>query len=160
MADMHEDDPAKVWELAKRIGTSMLITRDGDNLEGRPLQAYPDRDVGLIFFMTDSDHVISQVSADKRVLLSFAHTGGNDFVAIDGSATISNDRAKIKDLWTVWAKAFWDSPEDPAIRLIVVTPEHARYWNAPNKLVSTVAMVAGIVTGNQPKLGTAGDVRM
>lgn len=160
MSDMHENDPAKVWELTKRIGTAMLVTRDGDNLEGRPLQSYPDEDAGVIYFMTDSAHVISQVVADKRVLLSFAHTGGNDFVAVDGSAIITDDRAKIRELWTVWAKAFWDSPDDPAIRIIVFSPEHARYWNAPNKLVATVAMVAGLVTGNQPKLGTAGDVQM
>lgn len=160
MSDMHEDDPAKIWELAKRIGTAMFVTRDGDNLEGRPLQAYPDEDAGAFYFMTDSEHVLNQVSADSRVLLTFAHTGGNDFVSVDGRATISNDRAKIRELWTVWAKAFWESPDDPKIRVIAVSPEHGRYWNAPNKFVATIAMVAGIVTGKQPKLGDAGDVKL
>jgi len=160
MSDMHENDPHKVWELSKRIGTAMFVTRDGDGLEGRPLQAYPEEDAGVVYFMTDADHIIAQVTADDRVLLSFAHTGGNDFVAIDGRAKISDDRAKIRDLWTVWAKAFWDSPDDPKIRLITFSPEHARYWNAPNKVVATIAMVASVVTGSQPKLGTAGDVQM
>lgn len=76
----------------------MFITRDGEGLEGRPLQAYPDKDAGLIFFMTDAEHIISQVTTDARVLLSFAATGSNDFVAIDGAVSVSNDRAKIKDL--------------------------------------------------------------
>lgn len=160
MADMHENDPAKVWELAKRIGTAMFVTRDGDGLEARPLQAYPDRDAGVVYFMTDAERVISQVTTDARVLLSFADNAGNDFVSIDGRVQVSNDRDKIRDLWNVWAKAFWDGPDDPAIRLITFNPESARYWNAPNKLVATVAMMAGIVTGKQPKLGTAGDVKM
>lgn len=160
MADMHENDPAKVWDLSKRIGTAMFVTRDGDKLEARPLQAFPERDAGVFYFMTDADLVISQVNADQRVLLSFADTGGNDFVSIDGSAIISNDRAKIRDLWNVWAKAYWDGPEDPKIRLIIVTPQSARYWNAPNKVVASIAMVAGIVTGKQPELGSAGDVKM
>jgi len=30
MSDMHEDDPTKVWDLAKRIGTAMFITHKGD----------------------------------------------------------------------------------------------------------------------------------
>jgi general stress protein 26 len=114
----------------------------------------------VIYFMTDSDRVIEQVGTDGRVMLSFADKGGNDFVSIDGQASVSNDRAKIKDLWSVWAKAFWDSPEDPGIRLFVVAPEHARYWNAPNTVVTTVAMLASIVTGSQPKLGSAGEVTL
>lgn len=79
-------------------------------------------------------------------------------MSVDGKVAVSNDRAKIKDLWTVWAKAFWDSPDDPKIRLLVFNPGHARYWDAPNKLVSTLAMVANVVAGTEPKLGTAGDV--
>ncbi len=122
MGDMHEDDPSVVWELAKKVGISMFVTRDGDNLEGRPLQAYPDREAGTIIYMTDSPHVLGQVAADPRVLLSFADKGSNNFAAIDGRAAISNDRAKIKELWTVWAEAFWDGPDDPAIRIVSVTP--------------------------------------
>lgn len=160
MSNNHENDPAAVWKLIKKIGTAMFVTRDGDGLEGRPLQAYPDHDAGLVFFMTDAEHIISQVTNDPRVLLSFAGTGSNDYVAIDGTVSVSNDRAKIKDLWTVWAKAFWDSPEDPKIRLLVFTPGHARYWDAPNKLVSTLAMVASVVAGTKPQLGKAGDVQL
>lgn len=160
MGDMHENDPAAVWKVIEKVGISMLITRDGEALEGRPLQAYPDEEAGLIYFMTDSQHVLDQITADARVLLSFADKGGNNFASIDGQAAISNDRAKIKELWTVWAEAFWESPEDPGIRIVTVTPQHARYWDAPNAVVTTIAMVAGIVTGKQPKLGKAGDVQL
>jgi general stress protein 26 len=160
MSDVHENDPAVVWEVVRKVGISMLVTRDAERLEGRPLQAYPDPDSGLILYMTDSEHVLDQIAADARVLLSFADKGGNNFAAIDGVAAISNDRAKIKQLWTVWAEAFWDSPDDPSIRIIAVTPDHARYWDAPNALVTTIAMVAGVVTGKQPKLGKAGEVEM
>lgn len=42
----HEDNPDTAWKLIRKIGTAMFITRDGDGLEGRPLQAYPDKDAG------------------------------------------------------------------------------------------------------------------
>ena len=158
--DAHENDPETVWKLVKKIGTAMFITRDSGELEGRPLQGYPDRDAGVIFFMTDAEHLLAQVSADPRVLLSFAGTGSNDYVAIDGTVTISHGRAKIKDLWTVWAKAFWDSPDDPKIRVLIFNPGHARYWDAPNQLVSALTMVANVVAGTKPKLGKAGDVTL
>ena len=158
MSDMHEDDPAKVWELAKQIGTSMFVTHDGDRLEARPLQAYPDRDANVFYFMTDAANLLGQLTADKRVLISFADPGRNDWISVDGAAIVTDDREKIKELWSVWAKAFWDSPDDPRIRLITVNPDHARYWNAPNKLVTSIAMVASAISGKQPKLGTAGNV--
>jgi general stress protein 26 len=155
-----ENNPELVWNVAKKVGVAMLISRDGEQLEGRPLQAFPDPDAGLIHFMTDSDRVLEQIEADPRVMLSFADTKGNSFASIDGLAEVSNDRAKIKELWTPWAKAFWDSPEDPAIRVIVVRPEHARYWDAPNGIVTTIVMLAAAVVGKEPDLGKSGEVQL
>jgi general stress protein 26 len=155
-----ENDPDAVWKIVKKVRVAMVVTRKDDAYEGRPLQAYPEPETGRILFMTDSEHVISEVGAEKRVLLSFADPGGNDFAAIDGDASVQNDRAKIKELWTPWAEAFWKSPEDPAIRIIEVIPHRARYWDAPNKIATTIAMLAGAVTGKQPKLGTSGDIEM
>ena len=60
MGDMHENDPAAVWKVVEKVGITMVITRDGDALEGRPLQAYPDEKAGLIYFMTDSQHVLDE----------------------------------------------------------------------------------------------------
>lgn len=151
------EDPQAIWELISKIRTAMLVTRWEDAFDARPLQAYPSEDTTEIFFMTDAHRVLEQIEADNRVLLTFAHKGGNDYVAVNGTAVVSDDRQKIRDLWTVWAEAFWKSPEDPAIRLITVSPDHARYWNAPGPVVSTIAMVAGVVTGKQPKLGTSGE---
>ena len=62
--------------------------------------------------------------------------------------------------WTPWAQAFWDSPEDPSIRIIEVTPHRARYWDAPNRIATMIAMLAGAVTGKQPEIGKSGDVQL
>jgi general stress protein 26 len=160
MSDTHENDPDRVWKIVKKVRVAMVVTRKDGEYEGRPLYAYAEPDAGRILFMTDSAHVLEEIAADPRILLSFADTSGNDFAAIEGAAVVKNDRAKIKELWTPWAQAFWKSPDDPAIRIIEVTPDRARYWDAPNKLAATVAMLAGIVTGSQPKLGNSGDVRL
>jgi general stress protein 26 len=160
MPDAHENNPETVWKIVKKVGVAMLVTQKDSEFEGRPLQAFAEPEAGRILFMTDSQHVIDEVTADPRVLLSFANTGGNDFAAIDGTATVSNDRAKIRDLWTPWAEAFWESPEDPAIRIIDVTPHRARYWDAPNRVATMIAMLAGAVTGKAPSLGKSGDVQL
>jgi general stress protein 26 len=155
-----DNNPETVWNVVKKVGTAMLITHDGEQLEGRPLQAYPDPDMGLIHFMTDSDRVLEQIQDDPRVMLSFADRGGNNFASISGSAEVTNDRAKIKELWSPWAKAFWESPEDPAIRVIVFHPDHARYWDAPNAVVTTIITMAAAVVGKEPELGKSGEVNL
>lgn len=58
------------------------------------------------------------------------------------------------------AKAFWESLEHPSIRVIDVTPHHARYWEAPNRMATMIAMLAGAVTGKPPSLGKSGDVEL
>lgn len=155
-----ENDPARVWKILEKVDVAMVITRDGDRLEGRPMQARPDADQGVIYFLTDGETVLSQIAADPRVMLSFADKGGQNYASLDGSAIIANDREKIRELWTPWAKAFWDGPEDPAIRVLVYTPEHARYWDAPNALVTTVVMLASAAVGKTPDLGKSGEVNM
>lgn len=152
-----EHSPAHAWDLIKKIRTAMLVTREGESLDARPLQAFPDEAAGEIVFMTDSKRLLAQIEADGGVLLTFTNPSGNDYVCVIGQATVSNDRNKIQDLWTVWAKAFWKGPEDPNIRVITVVPRHARYWDSPNTVVTTMAMLASAVSGKQPNLGTSGE---
>ena len=152
------DSPADhVWGLVAKIATTMLVTRTGESLDARPLQAYAERAAGEIVFMTDSQRVISEVTSDPRVLLTLADKAGNNYVSITGRAVISNDRDRIRRLWTLWALAYWKSAQDPDIRLIVVSPQQARYWDAPGAVVATVAMLAGALSGKQPKLGQSGE---
>jgi general stress protein 26 len=158
MTDTPKDQTDIVWDIVRKTGVAMVVTRQDGGLDARPLKAFPDPDAGVIWFMTDSEGLLKQIEQDPRVLLTLAGKGANDYAALEGQAVISNDRDKIRDLWTVWAQAYWESAEDPAIRLLVVTPEHARYWDGPNTLVTTVALIAGAVTGRRPHLGEAGEV--
>jgi len=79
MANAQQNDPAVVWDMMKIIGVSQLITRDGQELDCRPMHAYPDPDLGQVFYMIDAEHLIDQLSGDGRVLLSFADKSGNKF---------------------------------------------------------------------------------
>jgi general stress protein 26 len=160
MSESTHSSAEHVWDMIKKVGVAMFITHHGDTMDGRPLQAYPAPGEGMIYFMTDSEHVLRDTAAAANVLLSFASKGGNDFVALDGTAEIRDDRAKIRELWSHWAEAYWDGPEDPAIRIIAVRPKKARYWDAPNAIVTTIAIVASAVMGKDPKIGESGDVQM
>jgi general stress protein 26 len=81
-------------------------------------------------------------------------------VSVSGDAAVSNDRAKIKELWSTPAKAWWDNPDDPSIRLLKVTPREAQYWDSPGTVVSYVKMLAAAVSDTRPEMGNNAKVNM
>ena len=152
--DNTASDIDRVWELMKKVGFAMLVTRDGDKLRARPMSAYLVRDENVIYFLTDARrHMDEEIARNPQVNLSFANAGSQKYVSISGSAVISNDRAKIKQLFSTPAKAWWDSADDPNIRVLKITPEDAEFWDSPGTLTSYVKMTAAAFTGARPDLG-------
>ena len=150
----HDDHVARIWELAKRIGIAMFVTWDGKEQRARPLAATVEKDEGAIYFLTDiNGEKDDQIAEFPHVSVSFADHKSSKYVALSGKATISNDRARIKELWSPFAKAWWDSPEDPAIRVIRMVPNDAELWDSPGRIVTTISMLTAVVTGRSPKIG-------
>ena len=155
MADDNARDTDRAWELMKKIGFAMLVTNDGGKLRARPMSAYLDRDANAIFFLSDArKHKDDEIAANPNVNLSFADASDQKYVSVSGTAAVSNDRAKIKELFTTTAKAWWDSAEDPNIRVLKFTPDEAEFWDSPGTVISYVKMAAAAVTGTRPDLGT------
>ncbi len=164
----------KAWHLAEKIRIALLTSWDGEQQRIRPLAATVDRDADVIQFLigisggtTLADAtgappltLVQQVEKFPTVTLAFADHGSHDYVTITGQAAVSNDRARIKELWTPFAKAWWDGADDPEIRLLTVTPENAEIWEGPNQLVATALMLTAAVTGAKPAVGDHGAVRM
>ena len=48
-------DPDRVWELMKKIGFAMLVTRDGEKLRAAPMSAYLERESNTILTGTRPD---------------------------------------------------------------------------------------------------------
>lgn len=97
MSERYDNYPATLWKILEKVGLAMVVTHKRGRLESRPLQVSPETDVD-----------------------------GNDRAGIDWQAVATNDRDKIRERWPPWAKAFWDSAEVPSLRVIDVTPYHAR----------------------------------
>ena len=150
----HNEHVERIWELAKRIGVAMFVTWDGERQRARPLAANVEKDERAIYFLTDvHGEKDDQVEKFPVVTLTFSDHQHSKYVSITGKATVSNDREQIKDLWSPFAKAWWDSPEDPAIRVIKVVPQDAELWDSPGRIVTTISMLAAAVTGRTPKIG-------
>ena len=159
--DNTADDTGHAWDLMKKIGFAMLVTRDGEKLRARPMSAYLERENNTIYFLTDArHHKDDEIARNPGVNLSFADASDQNYVSVSGAAVVSNDRAKIKQLFTTTAKAWWDSAEDPNIRVLKVTPEDAEFWDSPGTVISYVKMAAAAVTGTRPEIGDNKKVAM
>lgn len=155
------DDTNRVWELMEKIGFCMFTSMDGEELRSRPMAAYVERDENRILFLTDAEsHKDEEVAARPNVNLAFADAGSHSYVSLTGRAAVSNDREKIREIFNVPAKAWWDSPEDPSIRLLIVTPHDAQYLDSPGKIRSTIKMAAAAVSSARPEMGDNAKVSM
>jgi general stress protein 26 len=155
MANDNAADIDRTWELMKKIGFAMLVTHDGDKLRARPMAAHVDRDANTIYFLTDSRrHKDDEIARNPNINLSFADASEQKYVSVTGTAAVTNDRAKIRELFSMPAKAWWDSAEDPNIRVLKVTPDDAEFWDSPGAVISYVKMAAAAVTGRRPDIGT------
>lgn len=156
-----EDENEKVWELAEKIGFCMLTTQSGSDLKARPMSAHGERIENAFYFLTDVDsHKDDEVAEHPKVCLAFADSKGQKYVSISGVAEVRNDREKIRDLWSTPAKAWWDSADDPSIRILKVTPNSAEYWDIPGTVISYIKMAAAAVTNTRPNLGDNAKVEM
>lgn len=152
---MSDDDKTDhVWKLMEKIGFCMLATKDGQQIRARPMAAHFERGEHAIYFLTDADsHKDEEIARDPHVGLFFADSGSQKYVSVTGRAAISNDRAKIKELWSTPAKAWWDDPQDPSIRVLKVTPNDAQYWDSPGTVVSYIKMLGAAVSSSRPDMG-------
>ena len=162
------------WKLAEKIRIGLFTTWDGTQQRIRPLSAHADRDAHAIYFLIGADGgttlaeatgapsltLAEQIEKFPTVTIAFADPGASDYVTITGEAEVSNDRAKIAELWTPFAKAWWDGPDDPQIRLITLTRENAELWEGPNKVIAYAVMLAAAATGTKPAVGDHGAVRL
>ena len=156
---MAASDADRVWELMDNISTCMLTTHDGERIRSRPMAAFVRRDEDAIYFLGDArQHKDNEIERNPNVGLAFAD--GQKFVSVTGHASVSQDKAKIKELWSPMVKAWWDSPDDPNIRLLTVTPDDAEFWDGPGKIIGTIKMLAAAATSTRPNYGDNRKVTM
>lgn len=155
MANDNARDIERAWELMKKIGFAMLVTHDGDKLRARPMAAYVDRAADAVYFLSDARrHKDDEIRQNPNVNLSFADAGEQKYVSVSGTISVSDDRAKIKELFTTAAKAWWENADDPNIRVLKFVPEEAEFWDSPGTVISYVKMATAVMTGSRPDIGT------
>jgi len=155
------NDIERVWDLMQRFSICMMSTWNGSEQRLRPMSAHLKREDNQILFLTDARwHADDEIKKYPQMALGFADSGDEKYVAVSGRGVVSNDRARIKELFSMPAKAWWDSAEDPNIRLLTVTPIGAEFWDGHGKAAAMISMAVAAATGGRPKVGDNEKVSM
>ncbi len=153
MAEQNSQD--RVWDIIERVGICMLTTRSADGLRARPLEARPDSDSGIIWFVTDrrsgKEH---EIERNSEVGLVFIDAGAKAYLSLTARAEVSRDHAKAAAIWKSTDRLWWRGPDDPNVCVLRVTPLTAELWDGPaSKTVAAFEFLKARVTGEPPNLG-------
>jgi general stress protein 26 len=116
----------------------------------RPMNVRQVDDTGALWFLSaDDSHKNQELAQESAVVLLCQGSPHSDFLQLSGRATVSRDKAKIKELWEPMIKTwFTGGVDDPRITVIKVVPEHGYYWdNKHGNMVAGVKMMLGAMTG-------------
>ena len=123
----------KIKELVNSAKTCFFCTNKipGDAFTTRPMSVQKIDDDGNLWFLSAADsHKNAELKTDDNVQLLFQGSPHSDFLSINGKATVSKDKEKIKELWEPVLKTwFTEGEDDPRISVIKIEPSDGYYWD-------------------------------
>src|ERR1700761_746861 len=106
MKKQKQADPEmqKLADLIGEASIAMLTTEEPDgSLRSRPLATLQMDSAGKLWFFTGmSSGKVSEIDQHRKVNLSYANLGKQDYVSISGHARLFRDPQKMQELWTPW----------------------------------------------------------
>ena len=144
----------KLWEKIKDIKFGMLTVVGEDGvLASRPLTTHQTEFNGVLWFLV-SKHPswLPSLQRDNRVNISYAEPNDSLFVSVSGTASIVDDRAKIAELWTPMAKAWFpQGVDDPNLALLKLDVVRGEYWDSSStKMVQLYILTKAVLSGTPP----------
>ena len=154
----------ELYELIEGMEIAMFTTRRPDgHLVSRPMATQTQAQGTDLWFVTDIEsHKLDELESDPNVNLAYYKDRTREWVSISGTATISQDRQAIRELYQKdWKAWFGDQggerdggPEDPRLALILVDVQSVVYLkvNKPAPVV-LFEVAKGMLTGTPPRVG-------
>ena len=153
-----------LYEHINDIEIAMMTTRRSDgHLQSRAMATQRRASGADLWFVTAvGSPKLADLEHDPHVNLSYYKDRTREWVSVSGIASISRDRAKIRELyapdWKMWFGSEGDerhgTPDDPRMVLIGVDVHAAMFLevNKPQPIV-LFELVKGWVTGQAAELG-------
>jgi general stress protein 26 len=158
-----------LYGLIEGIEIAMFTTRRADGyLVSRPMATQTQAEGVDLWFVTDIEsNKLDELDFDSHVNLAYYKDRTREWVSVSGTATISQDRRAIHELYQKdWKAWFGDQggerdggPDDPRLALVLVEVESVVYLKVDKPAPLVLFEVAkGMLTGTPPKVGAQREV--
>lgn len=154
----------ELYSLIDGIKVAMFTTRRPDGqLVSRPMATQTQAQGSDLWFVTEVEsNKLDELAFDPHVNLAYYRDRTREWVSVSGTATISQDRRAIHELYQKdWKAWFGDEggardggPDDPRLALVLVDVESVVYLKVDKpQPVVLFEVVKGMITGTPPNVG-------
>ncbi|MEJ6981545.1 pyridoxamine 5'-phosphate oxidase family protein [Pedobacter sp. P351] len=142
----------KIKELVEIAKTCFFSTvpANADSEGTRPMTIQKVDETGTLWFLCAKDsHTNQDIAGNPAVKLYFQGSAHSDFLYLQGEASISEDKSKIKEFWSPLLKTwFTEGEDDPRISVLAVKPSTGYYWdNKHGNIIAGVKIMIGAAIG-------------
>jgi general stress protein 26 len=158
-----------LYGLIEGIEIAMFTTRRSDgHLVSRPMATQTQAEGSDLWFVTDVEsNKLDELEFDPHVNLAYYRDRTREWVSVSGTATITQDRRAIHELYQKdWKAWFGDQggerdggPDDPRLALVLVDVHSVVYLKVDKpQPVVLFEVMKGMVTGTPPDVGAQREV--
>jgi general stress protein 26 len=160
-AEIDDQPPRRVDEVLDGVRVAMLTTQTADGLEARPLTVVEQHNDTVWFLVSLHAHwVVDATGSARPALLTFEDARHATYVSLVGRVRRDDDTARVRDLWTSPAKAYFDGPDDPDLVALAFDVVGGRWWDGPDSRIGqSLALARAIVSHDASKVGDVGPVQ-
>ncbi|MDP5306343.1 pyridoxamine 5'-phosphate oxidase family protein [Paracoccus spongiarum] len=147
----------RFWDRLDDVNAGMLGLRS--DLRFVPMSHYADRDSAALWFITARQTDLARHLADGPQPALHLVTDGREglFARIEGQISLSEDRAKLDELWNAVASSwFEEGRRDDDIQLLRFDAGEAEVWLTGGSLGFLYQIARSKLTGDKPDLGEHG----
>ena len=155
----------KIKEMTDKSSSCFFCTSKGQDksFATRPMSVQQLDEDGNFWFLSAVDsHKNQELKGNSTVQLLFQGSDYSDFMHIYGTASISQDKQKIRELWQPILKTwFTEGIDDDRISVIRVVPIEGYYWDTKhNMAIGLLKRAAGAIIGKTLDDSIEGTLRL
>lgn len=155
------DATIKLRELIGEAEVAMATTAaPSGELHSRPLTLDTIDDNGAFQFLVDAN--ASWVAGLRhRDAINLAITNDDDkvWLSVAGTVLVTEDRAAAHRLWRPeYERYFPEGVDAPNLRVLIVEPTTAEYWDVPSSRIERLAVKANSLLGRDQSAGASGSL--
>lgn len=150
----HDDHLKKFWDRLEGLNSGMLGLMENARLV--PMSHQAEAEAGKLWFITakGTDLARALAGGDKDAVHVVSDEGKGLFARIHGTLALSDDRAKLDELWSVVASSwFKDGKQDEDVQLLRFDLAEAEVWVTGGSLSFIYQIAKSKVTGDEPDMG-------